>query len=169
MERTKVVNLLIVLVLLVVWGFAVPGFAATENDDRTTREDVQQETRELMEALRSYGADQRGEARAKAQKAMANIDARTKTLEGRILENWDKMSQAAREKAGDNLEALREQREKVAEWYDRLASGSATVWEQVKKGFSDAYSSLAETWEKSTREFESGEANGTAPQEEPAR
>jgi len=168
MKEQKAVNLLIVAVLLAVWGLAGISFAATE-PDKTTREDVKEETRELMEALRSYGADQREEARAKAKKALADLDARIKALEGRIQENWDKMSKAAREKAGENLEALREQREKVAEWYDRLASGSVTVWDQVKKGFSDAYTSLAETWDKATREFEAEEESGAAKEPEPAR
>lgn len=80
-------------------------------------------------------------------------DKRIDSLEARIDNNWDNMNKAAREKAHANLKALRKQRIKVAEWYGSLKSGSADVWEHMKKGFSDAYQALYDAWEKSEQAF----------------
>ena len=63
------------------------------------------------------------------------------------------MNKAAREKARANLKALRKQRNEVAEWYGGLKASSADAWEHMKKGFSDAYKSLGDAWEKSAQEF----------------
>ena len=126
---------------------------AESSEEKTSIEEVKQETQDLIQALGAYTADQREEAIQRARTALNNLDNRIDALEKRIDDNWDQMNKAAREKAHVNLKALRKQRNKVAEWYGGLKASSADAWEHMKKGFSDAYKALGDAWEKSVKEF----------------
>ena len=70
-----------------------------------------------------------------------------------MLEQWDEMDAAARARTRESLQALREQRTRVAEWYGSLKSGSANAWEHIRQGFSSAYEAMLEAWEKSEHEL----------------
>ena len=63
------------------------------------------------------------------------------------------MNEAARKEARENLRALRKQQNQVAEWYGSMKTSSVDAWDHMKKGFSDAYKSLENAWEKSEKEF----------------
>jgi small-conductance mechanosensitive channel len=133
---------------------AGPGAAAA---DKTSTADIRQETAELLQALKNYGVEQRDEALARSRAALDNIDRRIAALEAQMLEQWDDMDQAARQQAHDSLQALRDQRTRVAEWYGSMKSSSAGAWGHIRQGFSTAYQALHEAWEKSEQEFASGE------------
>jgi chromosome segregation ATPase len=134
-----------------------PPCHAARADDTTSIDDVKRETQELLQTLKAYTADQRDEALRKTKAALDDLDTRIEALESRVDSRWDKMDNAAREKARANLKVLHEQRTRVAEWYGRLKSSSADAWQDVKKGFSDAYRALDEAWEKAEKDFESSE------------
>lgn len=51
------------------------------------------------------------------------------------------------------LQAIKEKRNEVAEWYGGLKHSSSASWEEVKKGFSKSYKALADAFEKAAREF----------------
>jgi len=108
---------------------------------------------ELLQALKAYGVDQRDKALEHASTALENLDNRIETLESHMLENWDEMDQAARDKAQASLQTLRQQRTQVAEWYGSMKSSSASAWGHIKEGFSSAYRALHGAWEKSEKEF----------------
>ncbi len=61
------------------------------------------------------------------------------------------MDQAARRKARATLNALRRERNEVAEWYGGLKHGSAESWEQVKAGFLKSYQALKESFAKARK------------------
>jgi len=63
------------------------------------------------------------------------------------------MDQAARQRAASNLDALRKERNKVAEWYGGLKHGSSQAWEEVKTGFSNSSQDLQEGLKKAYNEF----------------
>jgi len=126
---------------------------AEKPSDKTSVEEVQQETKDLVRALKAYTVDQRDEAIRKTKAALDNLDGRIDALETRAYNNWDKMDNAAREEARASLKALRKQRTEVAEWYGSLKRSSVDAWEHMKKGFSDAYMDLNDAWEKSEKEF----------------
>ncbi len=126
--------------------------AAFAGDHEPSASDIRQETRELMQALKAYGADKREQAVEQTQAALDNIDRRIEALEANMLENWDKMDQAARDKARASLNALRAQRTEVAEWFGGLKNSSANAWGHLKKGFSDAYHAMSQAWEKSEKD-----------------
>ena len=142
----------LIILLLAALGMTSPAFAATSNDD-TAAQDIKQETMELLQALKAYGVDQRDKALEHARTSLENMDNRIETLESYMLEHWDEMDQAARDKAQASLQTLRQQRTRVAEWYGSMKSGSSSAWGHIKEGFSSAYRALHGAWEKSEKEF----------------
>lgn len=138
-------------------GVAPSGHASQHENEKTTAKEVRQEVADAAEAIKDYTADKRDEAAGKAKAALDALDARIDAMEKRIDRNWDKMDQAARERARSTLQALREQRVVVAEWYGGLKNSTAEAWEQTKAGFSDAYKALRRAWEKAEEEYQEGE------------
>jgi chromosome segregation ATPase len=139
--------------MLIAMLVTTPLCYAQSSEEKTSIEEVKQETQDLIQALEAYTADQRDEAVQRASTALNNLDERIDALEKRIDDNWDQMNKAAREKARANLKALRKKRNEVAEWYGSLKTSSTDTWEHMKKGFSDAYKALGDAWEKSEKEF----------------
>lgn len=138
-------------------GIAAIGLApignAVASKDQTSIEDVKKETSDLLQTLKSYSADKRDEALAESKEAMDSLDQRIDNLESQVDDNWGEMTAAVREKARASLQALRKERTDVAEWYGGMKASSASAWEEMKSGFSNAYSDLAEAWEKAQGEF----------------
>ena len=129
---------------------------AQTSSGKTSIKDVKQETQDLLKTLKAFTIDKKDEAVQKTKAELDKLDKRIEGLESRVDERWGKMDKAAREKSRANLKALRRQRTQVAEWYGSLKSSTGDAWEHMKKGFSDAYESLNDFWEKSEIEFESG-------------
>ena len=95
-------TLFVVLVLL-----ASPlVLAQSGNDEGGAKEAVKKESRELLEALKSYSSEQKAEAIRESRKVMDKLDAQIAALEKQLDEDWEKMSEAARLEARANLEAL---------------------------------------------------------------
>lgn len=134
-------------------GMAAVGHAQS-SEGSTSADKVRQETKELLQALKSYSSDQRDLAIQKSKEALDKMDKRIDELESHIDESWDEMDKNARDKARSSLKTLKNKRSQVAEWYESLKSGSADAWEHIKQGFSDAYSGLNQAWEKSKKEFD---------------
>lgn len=126
----------------------VPSLHAARHEEKTTAKEVRHEVADAADSIRNYTADQRDEAAGKAKAALAALDARIDALEARIDRDWDKMDKAARVQARSTLKALHQQRVAAAEWYGGLQNSTAEAWEHMKKGFSDAYQSLRQSWEK---------------------
>jgi hypothetical protein len=144
------------LMLIGIFGVAPVCYAQTENAS-TSIEEVKKQTRDLLQAIDSYTADKRDEAVQKAKDGLKQLDKRIYALEARVDKNWDKMNDAARTEARENLKALHKQRNQVAEWYGSMQTSSADAWDHMKKGFSDAYKDIAGALEKSKKEFSSNE------------
>lgn len=145
-------SLMIMMLCLGVFGLTPMTFAGTDNQ-KTTMQDVKEETRELIETLKGYGVEQREEALLKTNKALAALDQKIDVLETRIDESWERMDKAARDKARASMRALREKRTDVAEWYGSWKVSSANAWEHMKTGFADAYQALHEAWEEAEKEY----------------
>ena len=138
--------------LIAVSGIAAPGLAQTTKDSDTI-EKIEQETRDLLQSLKTYTIEQRDEAIQKTKVALDNLDQRIDTMETSIDNNWEKMDAAARAKARDSLRALRRQRTQVAEWYGSLKNSSAAAWGHMKQGLADAYRALYKAWQQSEKDF----------------
>jgi len=140
------------LMLIGIVGVAAPCYAQTE-DTNISIEEVKKETQDLLQTIGSYTADRKDEAVQKAKEGLGRLDKRIDSLEASIDQNWNKMNEAARKEARENLRALRKQRNQVAEWYGSMKTSSADAWNHMKKGFSDAYKALVDAWEKSEKEL----------------
>ena len=140
------------LMLIGILGVVPLCYAQPENTN-TSIEEVKKETQDLLQAIGSYTADKKEEVMQKAKESLDKLDKRIDALEVKIDKNWDKMNEAARTQARENLMALRKQRNHVAEWYGSMKTSSADAWDHMKNGFSDAYKALADAWEKSEKEF----------------
>lgn len=127
---------------------------AQSSNDAVTAEDVKKETKELIDTLQQYTVEQRDQAVKEAEQALKKLDGRIDELENNIDNNWDKMTQSARQKARANLKELRQQRNAVSESYGSFKSSSAGAWEEMKKGFSDAYQSMSDAWGKAKKEYD---------------
>lgn len=154
MKSKKNIYSLVLFMMFTLFAGVPACYADATNKDVSAKE-VKKEMQDFLETLKSYTAEQRDEAVEKTKKALNNLDKRIDALEARIDKNWNSMTKTAREQARANLKALRKQRTELAEWYGSMKSSSASAWEHIKKGFSDAYKRLEKAWEKSENEFES--------------
>jgi len=153
MRISKIILFTLIVIAIALYA-RVPTILADASADKATMKEVKKEADDLMVALKGYSAKQRDEAIEKTKVALDHLDKHIDALETRIDKEWDKMSQTARKEARANLKTLREQRVKLAEWFGRLNSSSADAWEHVKKGFSDAYDTMHETWRKAKESFD---------------
>ena len=121
-------------------------FAAEAPVGKTTAKDV-------SKTIRGYTVTQRDEAVKSAKAAMDELDASIRRLERKTASEWDKMDEAARRKARAALDALRRQRNEVAEWYGGLKHSSAEAWDEVKNGFSKSYEALTGAFGRARKAF----------------
>jgi len=127
--------------------------AVSAADSKTSIDEINQQTRELLHSLKSYSAEQRDQAIAEADDVLEKLDERISVLHENMVDQWQQMDQAARDNAQATLRALRKQRTQVAEWYGSLKTSSAGAWSQIMQGFSEAYGNLHEAWGKAEQEF----------------
>jgi ElaB/YqjD/DUF883 family membrane-anchored ribosome-binding protein len=140
------------LMLIVMLGITPLCYAQVENT-KTSIEEVKKETQELLQTINSYTAEKKDEAVQKAKKGLSRLDKLIDTQQDKLDKNWHKMGDVARKKADDNLMALRQQRNQVGEWYSSMKTSSGDAWDHMKKGYSDAYKALEDSWGKSEEEF----------------
>jgi hypothetical protein len=127
--------------------------AAEASGNKTTAKDIAREADETGQTIKNYTVAQRDEAIRKAKAALDDLDRRIGRMERKLESKWDRMDQAARKKARATLNALRRERNEVAEWYGGLKHSSAESWEQVKAGFVKSYEVLKESFAKARKEF----------------
>lgn len=140
--------------LTIVLLSAVPQIYADMNsDDKTTIEEIKQEASETTNVIKDYTVEKRDEAARNIKARLNSLDTRIQALEARVDKNWENMDQAARVRARSTLTVLREKRIRVAEWYGSMKNSSTEAWGHMKKGFSDSYSSLRNSWEKAEKEY----------------
>ena len=127
--------------------------AAEASGNKATAKDIAREADETGQAIKNYTVAQRDEAVKKAKAALDDLDRRVGRMETKLDGEWDRMDQAARRKARATLNALRRERNEVAEWYGGLKHGSAESWEQVKAGFLKSYQALKESFAKARKQL----------------
>ncbi len=119
---------------------------------------VQKESAQALEAMKKYTAAQRKEALANGKELLDAMDNRIDRLEVRTQNEWDQLSQAARQQRMVAMRALRDQRDDVAQWYGGIRHGSAGAWDEVKQGFVDAYGTLSRSFGDAVAQFDSTSA-----------
>lgn len=145
------------LMLVALLGVVPAAAQAEEAQQPPTMEELKHDTENLIDKLGNYSAEQRDEAAASIKDTLDELDQRIDVLEKRLDENWDDMSEASREKTQQSLDALRAQREKVGDWYERMKSSSASAWDDVRDGFTRAYDNLSNAWQETEKSMSSGD------------
>lgn len=145
--------LLPIVLLMIFLGAAQVVYADKYSDDKTSGKEVQHEVVDAAKAIKNFAADKRDEAAKNVEVALISLDSRIDAMEERIDKKWDKMNEAARERARSTLTKLRKKRIQVAEKYGSLKNSSSEAWEHMKKGFSDSYRVLRSAWEKAESEY----------------
>jgi Mg2+ and Co2+ transporter CorA len=140
------------LILIPIIFFATL-ITAHADTPQTSFEDIKQETKELLTTLKDYTYEQRDEAVAATQKALERFDKRIDALEKKVDKRWDKMSETARVETRERLQALRESRTDLAEWFGSMKHSSSDAWQELKEGFGDAFESMSDAWTKAQRQF----------------
>jgi len=126
-------------------------FAAEPVEAKTTGKDISKKADDTARAVGKYTIQQRDEALKAAKAALDDVDARLRALERKLDSEWDHMDQAARKKARAAQQALRRERNELAEWYGGLTHSSAESWEEVKAGFIASYEKLKASFAKASR------------------
>ncbi len=114
-------------------------------------EEIKQEAAETTNVIKDYTVEKRDEAARNVEARLNSLDTHIQALEARIDKNWGNMDKAAR--ARSTLTTLCEKRIRAAEWYGSMKNSSTEAWGHMKKGFSDACSSLRNSWEKAEKEY----------------
>ncbi|MGK0405012.1 MAG: hypothetical protein ACJAR6_000381 [Oleispira sp.] len=138
--------------LMLVGILGTSSFCYAETDStQTSIEEVKKESQDLLKSINSYTVDKKDEAVQKAKEGLGKLDKLITSQQAKLDKNWDGMNETAREKAADNLTALREQRDQVSRWYSSMKTSSVDTWQRMKKGYSDAYNALEKSWEESAK------------------
>jgi len=128
-------------------------FAEEAPAKKPTAKDVSEKAKDTGRAIKDYTVAQRDEAVKQAKASLDEADARIRSLERKLDSDWDKMDQAAREKARATLSRMRRERNELAEWFGGLKHSSSEAWEEVKSGFARSYDTLKKSFAKARKEF----------------
>jgi len=134
--------------------FALLLSGAAVADEETDLDDVQKEWSEAVGSIKDYSAAQRDAAVEKAGATLDSMDRSIEDLEQRTADEWEDMSEEAREARLETLRELAHQRNELAEWYGGMKHSSSQAWDEVKQGFVDAYDVLQEAWQDAVEEFD---------------
>lgn len=126
-------------------------FASSATAQDGSFEELQRDTRELMDSVGAYTAQQRDKAVAEVKQSLAALDRSIDSMQARFEANMEVMSIEAQQMNRAALEELREQRAAVNGQLEQLADNSAQAWDRVKAGFFEAYEKMYEAWENAER------------------
>jgi Skp family chaperone for outer membrane proteins len=135
-----------VISFCVLFAVSPMSLAADAPGGKTTAKDVSR-------TIRDYTVAQRDEATKSAKAALDDMDAGIRRLERKLEREWDQMDAAARKKARATLDALRRERNELAEWYGGLKYSSAEAWDEVKSGFAKSYDDLKGAFGRARKAF----------------
>lgn len=133
--------------------FAVISHGA-EDDSKASVESIRQEVQDLQQELQDFTEERRKELTKDIEATLSDIDARIEALETRISEDWQQMDKVARAHARSSLGALRRERARVADWYQRMQDSSEFTWESMKEGFNEAFNSMADAWKTAEKDVQ---------------
>jgi len=129
--------------------FAILAFAsllsapAIQAADPGSLEHLRDQWSQTVSSLKAFSAEQRDEALASADRSIKLLDQQIETLENEARDGWQDLSEEARAKQRQSLDALRRQRNQLSEWVGSMKSGSKSAWEDSKQGFISTYNKAA--------------------------
>lgn len=118
---------------------------------------MEKQWNETMDALGKFSAEQRDQALQSGRESLDVMDQRIERMQAWTSKHWESLSEEAREKKTQTLNAMREQRQNVAEWYGGMKHSSAETWDSVKEGFIQSYDKLQGYYRNAMESFGSDE------------
>ena len=97
----------------------------------------------------SYTYEKKNEAMAYGKKLMSDFDVKMKELEGQISRD----ASATKADAQRQMKELKAKRAETGKQLDELGHASAQSWDNMKKGFADAYKDLQHSYDKAAASF----------------
>ena len=152
-RATATVSMLITAALFLVSAVSYAG--QTDQDNKTTSKDLKRETKEAIQAIKSYSYEQREKAVKEVKSVLNDLDGRIDGMQGQIEQKWNEMDQSSRKQMSNTMKTLREKRNQLSEWYGGLQHSSAGAWNHIKEGFIEGYDSVASAFDKAQKEFDS--------------
>ena len=152
-RQATAMSVLIAALLVLISGVTYAG--QTEQDNKTTSKDLKRETKEAIQAIKSYSYEQRDKAVKEVKSVLNDLDGRIDRMQGQIEQKWNEMDQSSRKQLSNTMKTLREKRNRLSEWYGGLQQSSAGAWNHVKEGFVEGYDSVASAFDKAQKEFDS--------------
>jgi len=143
--------------LTILFVAAAPAQAGSGSESEQQRTSMEKQWNETMDSLSSYTAEQRDKALKAGRKTLDAMDERLEKMAAWTQENWDSMSEEARGKRTETLNAMREQRKEVAEWYGGMKHSSSEAWDSVKRGFIKSYDELQTAYGDAVDSFQSND------------
>ncbi len=117
------------------------------NEDSSKK--VSKELGEAFDAMKQYGYEKKEEFAAWADKRMAELDKKIADLQKKM----DKAGAEAKKNWQSTLEALKEERQELGKNLDSLKKSGREAWEDMKWGFSAAFSKMEQAYEKAAERF----------------
>ena len=122
----------------------------TESKPATvSREDVKREAKEAYDTTKAYTQEQMQAFREQTEIKLNEYKEEFNQLQAKA----EKMGGEAKAKADEQLTALHQKREVVAEKLKELSSSSGNAWEQLKTGIDAALEDLGNAYKKAAAEF----------------
>jgi predicted RNase H-like nuclease (RuvC/YqgF family) len=151
MKRVMFVRGLLAVMLLVPWALSGCGEKdqPQSKSETVSGDDVKKEVKEAYEATKAYTQEQMQAVREQME---TRLDEYGKEID-QLQANVEKLGGDAKEKAEEQLAALRQKRDAVAEKVKELGSSSGNAWEQLKAGIDAAMEDLGNAYKKAADEF----------------
>jgi predicted RNase H-like nuclease (RuvC/YqgF family) len=142
---------LLAVMLLVPWALSGCG----EKDQPQSKsgtvssDDVKKEAKEAYETTKAYTQEQMQAVRKQIETKLDEYGKEIDQLQAKA----EKLEGDAKAKVEQQLTALRQKRDAVAEKVKELGSSSGNAWEQLKSGIDAAMEELANAYKKVVAEF----------------
>lgn len=136
-----------------------PSAASDQVQQEVTLKEIRSETAEAFDKLAGYTLKQRDEALKETSLALAALDQEIAAFEREVRSNWDKMSEEARDAKAEALKEIKEKRYHLSVKYDALKDGADDSWDDLVKGFSEAWQELASVWTENSKPSEKIKTN----------
>ena len=152
MKRLMYARGLLAIMLLLALG-ALPGCGEKEQTQSkpatVSKEDVKKEAKEAYDATKAYTQEQVQAFREQTETRL--IEYRNKI--DQLQAGAEKLGGDAKEKAEQELTALRQKQDEVSEKLKELSSSGGKAWEQLKSGIDAAIEDLDNAYKKAAAEF----------------
>ncbi len=147
-------------VILQIMGFVTLSlgpisFAVSEE---ASKERVQRETREAVQATVEYTKEQREKIQRDLSKQINEIGEELKKLRADAKGRMNTVSEKARQERRESIEALEKKQKKALQQFNDLEKASGSAWSKLRRGMQKAVEELDSAFKEAKSEFQKSES-----------